>query len=69
MFENLTKKIVANFVFKVTENKKLFKVDISGDDLWNIYLSSFDRDTVFRDPESSTHNCNTCKNFILQFSL
>jgi hypothetical protein len=66
-FKKLTEKIVANFVFKVTENKKLFKVDISGDDLWNIYLSSFDRDPVFRDPESSTHNCNTCKNFIRRY--
>lgn len=46
---------------------KLFRVNISGEEIWNLYLSSFDNDPKFRDPNSSQHNCNLCKNFIRRY--
>lgn len=32
---------------------KLFRVDITGDKVWEIYLNAFEQDPVFRDPNSS----------------
>lgn len=54
---------------KMCNTKKLFTSSVSGDDLWTIYLNSFlEKDNqVFRDPESSSHNCNLCKNFIRRY--
>lgn len=48
---------------------KLFRSSVTGRDVWDIYLSSFEpeNDPVFRDPESSTHNCNLCKNFLRRY--
>lgn len=46
---------------------KLFRVELSGSDVWNLYLRSFENDPVFRDPNSSTHNCNHCNNFIRRY--
>lgn len=55
---------------KMCEGKELlFRSVITGDELWELYLNSFDdnNDPVFRDPESSSHNCNNCKNFIRRY--
>lgn len=54
---------------KMMETGKLYKSVISGDSIWELYLSSFKDgdDPVFRDPESSTHNCNHCKNFFRRY--
>lgn len=48
---------------------KLFRVAMSGQQVWDLYLKSFARenDPVFRDPSSSTHNCNHCNNFIRRY--
>lgn len=46
---------------------KLFRSRVSGDKVWETYLSSFKEDPIFRDPESSTHNCNQCKNFVRRY--
>lgn len=48
---------------------KLFRSNVSGEDLWNAYLKAFlpENNKVFRDPESSEHNCNHCKNFIRRY--
>jgi len=48
---------------------KLFRVDISGQTIWNTYITSFSNseNPKFRDPDSSTHNCNNCKNFIRRY--
>ncbi len=46
---------------------KLFRSSIQGIDLWNLYLKSFVVDPIFRDPESTTHNCNLCNNFIRRY--
>ena len=46
----------------------LFVSEFDGNKMWDTYIESFDSDPVFRDPESSLHNCNHCKNFIRRYS-
>lgn len=46
---------------------KLFRVNLTGQELWDLYLKSFDNDPIFRSPESTVHNCNHCKNFIRRY--
>ncbi|MFW6272557.1 MAG: hypothetical protein ACOC2U_02105 [bacterium] len=48
---------------------KLFKANVSGDEVWKTYINSFEKndDPVFRDPSSTTHTCNLCKNFIRRY--
>ena len=51
------------------QQHKLFRVALTGREVWDLYLGGFDESTnpIFRDPESSTHNCNHCKNFIRRY--
>jgi len=53
----------------IQSNYKLFRSNITGDELWNKYLSSFKKgdDPVFRDPNSTSHTCNNDKNFIRRY--
>lgn len=53
----------------IQKNYLLFRSSINGDELWNLYLKSFKEgdDPVFRDPNSSYHNCNNDKNFIRRY--
>jgi len=37
---------------------KLFRSTLTGQEVWDMYLLGFGNDPVFRDPESSEHNCN-----------
>lgn len=48
---------------------KLFRSSLSGHDLWDLYINSFEKkdNPVFRDPNSSYKNCNHCKNFIRRY--
>lgn len=64
----LTNKINAQFQ-RMCKTNKLFRSEINGDEIWELYLKSFDRvdDPVFRDPKSSLNNCNLCKNFIRRY--
>ena len=50
--------------YKMCQTGKLFRCNLSGKQIWELYLASFDQDPIFRDPESTVHNCNLCKNFI-----
>ena len=54
---------------KMCETGKLFRVKMSGRDIWTLYLLAFlpGDDVQFRDPESSTHNCNLCRSFIQRY--
>lgn len=54
---------------QMCETQKLFRSELTGQQVWDLYLVSFDpKDNItFRDPESSEHNCNTCKNFIRRY--
>jgi hypothetical protein len=40
---------------------------LTGSEIWDLYLKSFKDDPIFRDPNSSWHNCNTCNNFIRRY--
>jgi len=64
--EQLNKLIQAQFDAMCLTGK-LFRVELSGRELWDLYLSSFENDPVFRDPASSEHNCNNCNNFIRRY--
>jgi hypothetical protein len=48
---------------------KLFRSSVSGHQVWNMYLGSFrpEDNPIFRDPNSSSHNCNLCNNFIRRY--
>lgn len=51
----------------MTKNGKLFRSSISGGEVWAMYIKGFKNDPIFRDPESSVHNCNLCNNFIRRY--
>lgn len=54
---------------KMCATGKLFRVALTGAQIWNLYLEGFPsgKDPVFRDPQSSVHNCNNCNNFIRRY--
>lgn len=55
---------------KMVLTGKLFRVKLSGKEIWDLYLKSFspEDDPIFRDPNSSIHNCNQCNNFFRRYS-
>jgi len=66
--KELTKKLQEQFN-KMINSGKLFRVKLSGSEIWDLYLKSFSKenDPIFRDPNSSVHNCNHCNNFIRRY--
>lgn len=46
---------------------KLFQSSVSGHEIAETYLRGFGEDPIFRDPQSSVHNCNMCKNFLHRY--
>jgi hypothetical protein len=52
---------------KMCKTGKLFRSSLTGQQVWDLYLKGFDKDPIFRDPESSVHNCNLCNNFIRRY--
>ena len=68
MIKEFNDKIQAQFA-KMCKTGLLFRVKMSGREIWDLYLSAFNEedDPVFRDPASTSHNCNTCKNFIRRY--
>jgi hypothetical protein len=66
--ENFNKLIQEQFQ-RMCETGKLFRSSFSGNEVWDRYISSFEPqyNPIFRDPESSLHNCNLCKNFIRRY--
>lgn len=54
---------------EMQQNSKLFRCNLTGDQIWDLYINSFspEDNPVFRDPNSSEHNCNHCKNFIRRY--
>lgn len=59
-------KIQAQFD-KMCKTGKLFRSSLTGNEVWDIFISSFTNDPIFRDPNSTEHNCNLCKNFIRRY--
>ena len=66
--EKINKQIQEQFT-SMCKTGKLFRVKLTGQEIWDKYLDSFEdvNDPIFRDPNSSTHNCNHCKNFIRRY--
>lgn len=60
---------VKNQFDNIQQNVILFESEVSGQELWNTYIKSFKPgdDPVFRDPNSSSHNCNLDNNFIRRY--
>ena len=52
---------------EMCQTGKLFRVALTGQQVWDLYLKSFEHDPVFRDPNSTEHNCNLCNNFIRRY--
>lgn len=54
---------------EMSKTGKLFRIELTGQQVWDLYLNSFtpEQNPVFRDPSSSTYNCNHCKNFIRRY--
>lgn len=65
-FEGLNNLVQEQFKVMCNTNK-LFISSVTGDELWNTYLNSFNPKEIFRDPESSIDNCNKDKAFIRAF--
>ena len=65
---NFNKKVQEQFA-KMCKTGKLFRVKLTGQEIWELYLKSFpkEQDPIFRSPESTVHNCNHCKNFIRRY--
>lgn len=63
-----TQKVQERFT-EMSKTGKLFRVELTGQQIWDLYLSSFSKenDPIFRDPASTSHNCNHCKNFIRRY--
>lgn len=53
----------------MSQTGRLFRVVLTGQEIWELYLSSFSKedDPIFRDPNSTSHNCNHCQNFIRRY--
>lgn len=66
--ENLSKNLQKQLELMAATGK-LFRANVTGDKIWDMYLSSFTEETdpIFRDPESSSHNCNQCKSFVRRY--
>lgn len=64
--KNFNKKIQDQFDMMCSTGK-LFRVDVPGQKLWDLYLESFETKPIFRDPASNVHNCNLCNNFIRRY--
>lgn len=67
-FVELNQKLNTQFA-KMQEFGKLFCSELTGQQIWDLYLAGFkpEQNPIFRDPESSEHNCNNDKNFIRRY--
>ena len=66
---NALNKVIQAQFNKMCTSGKLFRSSLSGQQVWDLYIRGFSKEynPIFRDPDSSTHNCNLCKNFIRRY--
>lgn len=66
--KEFNKKIQGQFN-QMMKSGKLFRVALPGEEIWSLYINSFSTESnpVFRDPNSTSKNCNHCKNFIRRY--
>lgn len=62
-----TTKIMQQQFDKMCQTENLYVSSVDGNKIWETYIKSFENDPVFRDPNSSTHNCNLCNNFLRRY--
>jgi hypothetical protein len=60
-------KMLQEQFMKMCATGKLFRSKVTGSQLWETYMRGFGEDPIFRDPESSVHNCNQCKHFFHRY--
>jgi len=65
--EQLESKMLQEQFAKMCATGKLFRSKVTGDQIWEAYMRGFGEDPIFRDPESSVHNCNQCKHFFHRY--
>lgn len=65
--EHLESKMLQEQFNAMCATGKLFRSKVTGDQLWEAYMRGFGEDPIFRDPESSVHNCNQCKHFFHRY--
>ena len=55
--------------FNKMQPHKLYRSSISGNQVWELYINGFlaEENPIFRDPNSSTYNCNNDKNFLRRY--
>jgi hypothetical protein len=68
MFKEFSNLVAQQFT-KMCNSDILFQSQVSGQKLWDTYINSFkpEHNKVFRDPDSTEHNCNLDKNFIRRY--
>ena len=67
-FTQFTTAVKNQFAKMQQVNGNLFVSKLNGRDLTDLYLTSLEgHDPVFRDPNSTTHTCNHCKNFLRRY--
>lgn len=64
-FSKLQKQIQNQFQ-ELVKTGKLFRVNISGKELWDLYLNSFDNHPIWR--VNSIHNCDSDKHFFERYA-
>jgi hypothetical protein len=68
VFTQFVQAVKDQFAKMQSKNGNLFVSKLNGRDLTDLYLSSLEgHDPVFRDPNSTTHTCNHCKNFLRRY--
>jgi hypothetical protein len=55
--------------FEQMQQHKLFRLNITGQQIWDAYIQGFspEENPIFRDPNSSSHQCNNDQNFIRRY--
>lgn len=66
MEQEINRLLAQNFK-KMCDTGILFVSKLGGYQVWDTYLMGFGKDPIFRDPESSVHNCNSCKSFFKHY--
>jgi len=68
MFVNFVKEIQKNLT-KMCATGTLYVSQCTGHTLWATYLANLSKEDnpIFRDPQSNTHSCNHCRNFIQRY--
>ena len=65
-FKSFSDKIAVSFK-QIQSSGKLFVSSVTGDELWQLYIDSLKDNPIFRDPNSSSHNCNLDRSFIRRY--